>query len=242
MGTRAQARILLVEDEEDIRSLMAIHLARNGLRADEAANGEEALRLMQGGDYQLFIFDWMLPGMSGLELTQAVRKTGSRAPVLMVTAKVEPADIVFALESGADDYVTKPFEVPVFLARVRALLRRSALAASGSGDASLAAASPSELKLGDIRIDLEAHQVRCGDEEVLVTLSEFKLLSALVQNQGKVLTRNKLIDLIQGSGVSVVDRTVDTHVFGLRKKLGACGDRIETVRGVGYRVKGSDSA
>ena len=235
---RSKARILVVEDEQDIRDLMALHLLREGFEVEEASDGEGALRKLNTSRFDLFAFDWMLPGMSGLELTRALRKKGDDSPILMVTAKVEPADIVLGLESGADDYITKPFEVPVFLARVRALLRRA-------NDASVeppSAQSARELRLGDLKIDLDAHDVHCAGENVSLTPSEFKLLTALIQNQGKVLTRSRLIDLVQGEGVAVVDRTVDTHVFGLRKKLGPCGDLIETVRGVGYRVKGSQSA
>ncbi len=235
---QSKASILIVEDEQDIRDLMALHLLREGFRVEEAADGEEALRKLNGGSYDLCAFDWMLPGISGLELTIALRKKGEKAPILMVTAKVEPADIVLGLESGADDYITKPFEVPVFLARIRALLRR----ASNDSAETTREDRSRELRLGELRIDLDAHEVFCAKESVSLTPSEFKLLTALIQNHGKVLTRSRLIDLVQGEGVAVVDRTVDTHVFGLRKKLGECGDLIETVRGVGYRIKGQISA
>jgi two-component system phosphate regulon response regulator PhoB len=137
--------------------------------------------------------------------------------------------MVLGLEMGADDFVTKPFEIPVLLARVRAILRR--LQSSP--------AQPQEsgtLQVDQLKIDLEAHRVFCGDEEIVLTVSEFKLLSALVRNQGRVLSREKLIELVQGQGVAVVDRAIDTHVFGLRKKLGPCSATIETIRGVGYRV------
>jgi two-component system phosphate regulon response regulator PhoB len=230
---RARARILLVEDEDDIRSLMALHLKREGFEVVEAVDGEEALRRIREGGWSLMVFDWMLPGLNGIELVRASREARVASPILMVTAKAEPADIVLGLESGADDYITKPFEVPVLLARVRALLRRRLLAPTGPGGS----ASLAELVVGGIALKPEAHEVRCQGAEVDLTPSEFKLLHALMQSQGKVLTRQKLIDLVQGQGVAVVDRTVDTHVFGLRKKLGACGEVIETVRGVGYRVR-----
>ena len=225
-----RAKILLVEDEPDIRSLMQLHLKREGFEVTEAPDGDEALRKIHQGGWSLYVFDWMLPGMSGIDLVRALREAKDRAPVLMVTAKVEPADIVLGLESGADDYVTKPFEVAVFLARVKALLRRS-------GNADQPAPSSGELRLGELRLKTLSHEVYSGSEQVHLTPSEFKLLEALLKNQDKVLTRNQLIDLVQGEGVSVVDRTVDTHVFGLRKKLGSCGELIETVRGVGYRVR-----
>jgi two-component system phosphate regulon response regulator PhoB len=225
-------KILVVEDETDIRDLMVLHLGRDGHKPEEAADGEQALQMLEKNAYQLVILDWMLPGTSGIDIAKALRKmpggspTSHQTPILMVTARVEPADIVLGLEAGADDYITKPFEVPVFLARIRALLRRAAL--------SLETPSRSDvLELGQLKVNEKSY------ESIQLTPSEFKLRAALVKNQGRVLTRTALIDLVQGSDVSVVDRTIDTHVFGLRKKLGVCGDLIETVRGVGYRVKNS---
>jgi two-component system, OmpR family, phosphate regulon response regulator PhoB len=229
------ARILVIEDETDIRDLIVLHLKRDGYSPDEAQDGEEALKRIQKGTHDLYIVDWMLPGLSGLEITRALRqeKPGLGAPpVLMVTARTEASDIVLGLEAGADDYVTKPFEIPVLMARVRALLRRAkqgSLPKSGTGEI---------LEAGELKIHVDAHEVHCGGQKVDLTASEFKLVLALVRNPGRVLTRQMLIDLVQGVGVAVVDRAIDTHVFGLRKKLGDCGDLIETVRGVGYRVKG----
>lgn len=232
--------ILLVEDEPDIRELIRMRLEREGYHVTEAADGEEALNLIQGtsDNFDLYVLDWMLPRMSGLEIIRILRQQihVKKCPILMVTARMEAADIVLGLDAGADDYVTKPFEVPVLLARVRALLRRGQDAERTRHVDSAEAMSPS-LVLGSLKINLGSHDVQCGAESVQLTPSEFKLLVALVKNEGRVLTRQKLIDLVQGVGVSVVDRAVDTHVFGLRKKLGACGELIETVRGVGYRVK-----
>lgn len=233
-------RILLVEDEQDIRSLMALHLRREGLELVEAADGDEALRALQQGAWSVLVFDWMLPGMNGLELIRAVRQQDPKTPILMVTAKAEAADIVLGLETGADDYLVKPFEVPVLLARVRALLRRWKM--QQETPQSLASGSARERVVGGLRLLPDSHELFCNGASVALTISEFKLLSALLEAQGKVLTRGQLIELIQGQGVSVVDRTVDTHVFGLRKKLEACGDLIETVRGVGYRIRPGDSS
>jgi two-component system, OmpR family, phosphate regulon response regulator PhoB len=225
-------KILVVEDEGDIRDLMTLHLSRDGHKPDAAADGEEALKKLQDNTYDLVVLDWMLPGMSGIDIAKTLRKMSSRVPILMVTARVEPADIVLGLEAGADDYITKPFEVPVFLARIRALLRRASMAGE-------APATPGLIEMGELQVNENSYEVKCAGAPVSLTPSEFKLLVALVKNQGRVLTRASLIDLVQGSDVSVVDRTIDTHVFGLRKKLGVCGDMIETVRGVGYRVKNS---
>ena len=232
-------RILLVEDEQDIRSLMVLHLRREGLELVEAADGDEALRALQQGGWSVLVFDWMLPGMNGLELIRAVRQQDPKTPILMVTAKAEAADIVLGLETGADDYLVKPFEVPVLLARVRALLRRWRM--QQEAPKPLAPGSTRERVVGGLRLLPDSHELFCDGAPVALTISEFKLLSALLEAQGKVLTRGQLIELIQGQGVSVVDRTVDTHVFGLRKKLEACGDLIETVRGVGYRIRPGDA-
>lgn len=228
------SRVLVVEDEVDVRNLMALHLERERYSVQSVENGEEALRVMQAGPaFDLVVLDWMLPGKPGLEVCREIRKIhGLGIGVLMVTARAEPSDIVLGLESGADDYVTKPFEIPVFLARVRALLRRSAEKAE---PAQMQGAKM--LQAGKLRVDVDRHEAMCSGKEVRLTPSEFKLLVALMHNQGKVLSRDRLIDLVQGEGVVVVDRAIDTHVFGLRKKLGPCAEFIETIRGVGYRVR-----
>lgn len=222
-------KILVVEDEADIRDLMVLHLKRDGYEVDDVETGEAALEKVEDKKYDLIVLDWMLPGMSGLDVCKRLQP--KHVPVLMVTARADTADIVVGLEVGADDYVTKPFEIAVFSARVRALLRRI------SNVNTLGSAPSKRFEVGKLRVDLDAHEVFCDNEKVSLTVSEFKLLSALLANQGKVLSRSKLVEMVQGEDVSVVDRTVDTHVFGLRKKLGVCADVIETIRGVGYRVQ-----
>lgn len=226
-------RILVVEDEDEIRELIALHLKRDGHEVDAVSTAEEASGLMNGGAYDLLALDWMLPGASGVEMARNVRKNQDRLPaILMVTAKTEASDIVEGLEAGADDYLTKPFEPSVLIARVRALLRRNRRGAGGEEKQAGA-----RVRLGALWIDPGTYEVKCGDQPISLTPSEFKLLLALADSRGRVLTRDSLIAQVQGEGVSVVGRTVDTHVFGLRKKLGSCADVIETVRGVGYRVK-----
>ncbi len=226
-----QAQILVVEDEQEIRELICLHLLRQGFGVREATSGEDAFNQLQKQKFDLLILDWMLPQSSGLDILQSVRSnsTQSKTPVLMVTAKTEPQDVVLGLESGADDYITKPFEPAVLTARVRALLRRL--------ENSKVATSSPETIVGDLKINFSTYEVLCGNEPLHLTPSEFKLLGTLIQNAGRVLTRDRLIQEIQGDGISVVGRTIDTHVFGLRKKLGPCADCIETIRGVGYRVK-----
>jgi len=228
------SRVLIVEDEKDIAELMTLHLKREGHEVSTVENGEEAMRMLaapvETGAYELLVLDWMLPGLSGLEVCKKIRadKSVAGVPILMVTARAHTSDIVLGLEMGADDYLTKPFELPVFLARVRALLRRGT--PSPQGDVR-------EYKIGELALDLDAYRVTCGKKELSLTPSEFKLLVALAKSQGRVLTRERLIDMVQGEGVTVVDRAIDTHIFGLRKKLGKCADVVETIRGVGYRVR-----
>lgn len=224
-----KANILVVEDEKDVRDLMLLHLKREGHEVSVAENGEEALNLLNSSRLNLVVLDWMLPGMSGLEICKTLRAQKSTVPILMVTARADTSDIVLGLEMGADDYITKPFEIPVFLARVRSLLRRAQ---------EPSAASDQRLQVGELLLDTAAHQVFCQGGELQLTPSEFRLLHALMTNRGRVLSRERLIDLVQGQGVVVIDRAIDTHVFGLRKKLGPCSEVVETIRGIGYRIRG----
>lgn len=224
-------KVLVVEDEKDIAELMALHLRREGIDVDMVDNGEQVLSMMQKTPYQLIILDWMLPGISGLDICKKIRSgqsTDNEIPVLLVTARAQTTDIVLGLEMGADDYITKPFDLPVFLARVRALLRRAGRAQVVD--------SEDRIQIGTLTLDNERHEVLCNDVRAELTPSEFKLLHAMMKNRGRVLTRERLIELVQGEGVTVIDRAIDTHIFGLRKKLGECANLVETIRGVGYRV------
>jgi two-component system phosphate regulon response regulator PhoB len=240
-----KSRVLVIEDEADVRDLIVLHLKREGFDVTAVEDGEKAVKTLDTVTPDLAVVDWMLPGMSGLDVTKWLRDPRNERlsthpiPILMVTARADSADIVRGLESGADDYVTKPFEIPVFLARVRSLLRRAKQA-----QASEAIPTPKRLKAGALELDVETYDVSVGTssgtDKLQLTPSEFKLLKALMLNQGRVLSRDRLIELVQGEGVSVVDRAIDTHVFGLRKKLGAHADFVETIRGVGYRMKSGD--
>jgi two-component system phosphate regulon response regulator PhoB len=219
------ARVLVVEDEADIRDLIVLHLTREGHRVEATGNGADALQLLEANEFDLVVLDWMLPEKSGLEILKELRKNRGHegVAVLMVTAKGANSDLVMGLENGADDYLVKPFELSVLMARARALLRRLDR-------------KETALSMGPLEIDEAAHEARIHGEPVQLTPYEFKLLVTLAQNQGRVLTRDQLIREVQGGGVSVVERAIDTHVFGLRKKLGDAADLIETVRGVGYRI------
>lgn len=221
----AKNKILVVEDEIDIRDLIVLHLGREGNLVEACSNGREAIEKITHGEFDLVVLDWMLPEKSGIEITKEIRKKigHDTLGILMVTAKSSNADLIMGLEAGADDYLVKPFELSVLTARARALLRRTEK-------------KEAELALGPLMINEQAHEAILNGSPISLTPYEFKLLVTLAQNKGRVLTREKLIEEVQGNGVAVVERAIDTHVFGLRKKLGECGDLIETVRGVGYRI------
>ena len=221
--------VLVVEDEQEIRELMALHLLRQGYRVTECGSAEDALHELGKAKFHLVVLDWMLPGLSGVDILESVKKSSTPPSVLMVTAKTEPQDIVAGLEKGADDYMTKPFNPQIFLARVKALLRRTVSAVTeDSKDIS---------EISGLKVNFKTYEITYNDSPLHLTPSEFKLLGALIQSDGRVLTREQLIENIQGEGINVIGRTIDTHVFGLRKKLGEWGDNIETIRGIGYRVK-----
>jgi two-component system phosphate regulon response regulator PhoB len=195
--------------------------------AFEAA--DVALEAFQSDSFDLLIIDWMLPKMSGLDVCKKIRNDfRSRVPVMILTARADTMDKVLGLEIGADDYLTKPFEIREFVARVRALLRRSE---GGKSET---------FSFGPFELNEAAKQILVEKRDLSLTPNEFKLLSTLIRKPGTTFERSELIRLIQGPGVSVVDRTIDTTVLGLRKKLGRHAELIETVRGFGYRLKGSE--
>lgn len=221
--------ILVVEDETEIRELIALHLLRQGFKVTECDNVTDAMEQLRKKKFDVILLDWMLPGLSGIDLLGFLKDKEIDSRVLMVTAKTDPSEIVHGLESGADDYLTKPFDPVILMARVRALMRRVPKKES--------AEAQDEMHIGPLYINFHTYDVMLNNEKLHLTPSEFKLLGIMIQNQGRVLTRDSLIENIQGEGVNVIGRTIDTHVFGLRKKLGSWGDRIETIRGVGYRIK-----
>ena len=229
-----KTNILVVEDEKDICQLMCLHLNRQDYLTQAAGDGIKAYECLEKTAFDLIILDWMLPGMNGLELLIWIRDKNpinKRAPVLFVTAKSEPEDIVRALESGADDYIVKPFDLRVLMARVQSLLRRREMKDLLNKDK-----KESSLSVGNLTLDRSSHKVFIKDQEISLTLSEFLLLETLLMNQGKVLSRQQLINYVQGESTNVTGRTIDTHTSVLRKKIGEYGRLIETVRGVGYRI------
>ena len=226
------ANILVIEDEQDIRDLISFQLKSEGHNVFVAESVDKAVTIVEREDQiDLFIIDWMLPGvMTGLEFTKKLRsqKDYKDTPIIMITAMTQPENIVAALDAGADDYITKPFDLNVLQARVRVQLRELIKPSSQNDDA---------LDFGIIRIELSKARVLVEKEEVNLTSTEFKILSMLAQKPGHVFTREQFINNIQGENIFVTGRTIDTHIAGLRKKIGPAANMIETIRGIGYRFK-----
>ncbi len=223
--------ILIVEDEQDLVSMLEYNLQREGYQTRSALTGSSALELAnQEPTPDLVLLDLMLPDISGTEVCRTLRhsdKTKS-IPILMCTAKGEEVDRVVGFEMGADDYVVKPYSVRELMLRIRAVLRRGTAEESASRD---------KLSFGVLTVDTEAHRVWVEDNELTLTALEFKLLVTLFERRGRVQSRERLLDDVWGYEVAITTRTVDTHVKRLREKLAVAGDYIETVRGVGYRMR-----
>ncbi|MEE7457891.1 phosphate regulon transcriptional regulatory protein PhoB [Methylorubrum populi] len=221
------ARILIVEDEESLTTLLRYNLEAEGFVVDVAVRGDEADLRLHETTPDLVLLDWMVPGLSGIELCRRIRarRETERLPVIMLTARGEEADRVRGLSTGADDYVVKPFSVPELLARVRALLRR----AKPAHVADL-------LVAGDIELDRVSHRIRRQGREIHLGPTEFKLLEYLMQSPGRVFSREQLLDGVWGHDVYIDERTVDVHVGRLRKAINRPrqSDPIRTVRGSGY--------
>lgn len=241
MAQLLNPEILIVEDDVDIAEVLKFHIQQMGYEAEHTTNGEGAMARLNQKAYDLVILDWMLPGLSGVEITQIIRKMDSlkEMAILMLTARSDSQDIVKGLEAGADDYMTKPFEPEVFTARVQNLLRRARRVAltQTQSEPTPEPQRVDEIQVGAVKVSLKTYKAFVDGGEVSLTPSEFKLLTTMMQERGRVLTRGRLIEEVQGEGISVIGRTIDTHVFGLRKKLGPYSKLIETIRGVGYRVR-----
>lgn len=231
--------IVIVEDEIEICDVIKNYLVSFGYRLQIFNDGKKALDFVQTNeakDVNLFILDRMLPSVSGIEILKFLRMFNQTKsiPVLMLTALSTPEQIVEGLDAGADDYMTKPFDLAVLNARVRSLLRRNIVKNE------ITVPNKNVLRLKDMVVDMDQCKVWIKEDLVELTLSEYKLLCCFLQNPGKVHTRNQLVEFIQDGPVHVTDRTIDTHIFGLRKKLGEYSNLIETIRGVGYRVINND--
>jgi len=223
--------VLVVDDEKDILDLVAYNLQRNGYQVLTAANGDDAIDVATQKKPDLVLLDLMLPGTSGTEVARRLKADAdtSQIPIIMLTAKSEEVDVVVGLTMGADDYVTKPFSMKVLLARVATVLRRN--------ETTAAAPEKVVVRVGPVSIDSEKHEVAVDGQNVLLTLTEFKLLSALAGARGRVLNRHQLMDKAMGTGVFVTDRAIDVHITSIRKKLGEAHWVVRTVRGVGYSVQ-----
>jgi DNA-binding response OmpR family regulator len=227
-------RILIVEDERDLNDLVARQLKQDGHEVFQAYDGLTGLATVDSTPLDLVILDWMLPTLDGLAVARRIRENHI-VPILMLTARGEETDIVLGLEVGADDYLTKPFKMRELLARARAIIRRSELLRGSTSAPS--SSSEKLLQTGDVRMSLEMRSAHLGDEELDLTPKEFDLLAMFVQNPGRAFSRDYLLEKIWGDDVYVTDRTVDTHVQRLRKKLGDSADLIRTVWGIGYKLQ-----
>jgi two-component system phosphate regulon response regulator PhoB len=229
-------RVLVVDDEPDLVDVISINLKRNGFDVLAAGDGNTALDLTRRHRPDLVLLDLMLPGLDGTEVARRLRGEPATAgiPIVMLTAKSEETDVVVGLTLGADDYVTKPFSPKVLVARIRAVLRRH-----GKGSASPNSTPPPAevLRAGPLTMDLDKHEVAVSGQAVKLTLTEFKLLRALVEARGRVMSRDRLMDKAMGADVFVTDRAIDVHVTAIRKKLGEASWIVHTVRGVGYRLQ-----
>lgn len=235
MENATKSKILIVEDEVEIRELVSLLLLRQGYTIQAVDSSEAAKKRLETDSFDLIVLDWMLPNESGIDFLDYLKThlKETLPSILMVTAKAEPDDIVLALDLGADDYITKPFDSRVFLSRIAALLRRRA---------SQSTPLQNRIEYRNLIVDNKTMSARLDGQLVEMTHTEFRLLWALLTHPNVVLTREKILSLIQGNEINVIGRTVDTHLFSLRKKLAPWSDCIVTVRGVGYRFTPSSQA
>ncbi|MCF7974206.1 MAG: response regulator transcription factor [Phycisphaerae bacterium] len=225
----AKTKIMIVDDEEDIRELVQLYVVREGYDPIVCETGEQALERVRTESPHLIVLDLMLPGMNGLDVCRRLKRDQATEsiPIIMLTAKGEEADIVIGLELGADDYMTKPFSGKVLVARIRSLLKRM------SGDKEVTGV----LRVDDLVINPDRREVLIHDQAIALTFTEFNILYTLARRPGIVFTRYKIVDSIRGSDYLVTDRAVDVQIVSLRKKLGEWGSLIQTVRGVGYKFR-----
>jgi DNA-binding response OmpR family regulator len=231
------AQIVVVEDEVALNNLIRRGLEAEGHTVRQAFDGPSSLLMVEESPPQLVILDWMLPGLDGLSVCRQLRQS-HLMPIIMLTARAEEVDRVMGLEVGADDYVVKPFGMRELLARTRAALRRVELDAR-AGAPGAAEVGEAPIVQGPLRLDRGAHNAELEGARLTLTPKEFDLLALFAANPGRAFNREFLIDRIWGGDFEGIDRVVDNHIRGLRKKLGGFGDSIETVWGVGYRFRAS---
>jgi len=225
--------VLLVEDDEDIGEMLQLSLQSSGISVTWCVDVMKAQESLRDSTPDIILLDWMLPGISGPDWVKFLKNQdeNKRIPIIMLTARSEEEDKIAGLETGADDYVTKPFSVRELIARMNAVLRRAE-----TKDV------PSEIKVGPLLIDPDSHRVAINDIDVMMSPTEYKLLHFFASRPNKVYSRNQLLDNVWGDNVYVEDRTVDVHIRRLRKILDAqgCADLVQTVRGFGYKLVSSN--
>ena len=226
------SKILIVEDEPDIRDTLSYNFEKEGFKVLSSSDGKSALKLLESNKPNIVILDLMLPDMSGLDLCRQIKndKMLSNTSIIMLTAKSEEVDRIVGFELGADDYVTKPFSVRELILRVKVLIKKQTTTEQ----------KDTSISLGSIYMNLDAHEVKINQQDIILTALEFKLLRHLLQRKGRVQTRDQLLGDVWGYSSEVTTRTVDTHIKRLREKLGVVADYIQTIRGVGYKFTIAD--
>lgn len=225
--------ILVVEDDEDIQQLVSYNLVKAGFDVECAETGEEGIRKIEAEVPDLVLLDLMLPGIDGSEICRQLRLNEEyrELPVIMLTAKGEDADVVAGFDLGADDYITKPFSPEVLISRIKAVLRRKVREKNGPGRE-----RGEVIEIHNLTIDPGRHEVTVAGKPVQLTLTEFGILEMLAKRPGWAFSRQQIIDAVRGYEYIVTPRAIDVQIFSLRKKLGETGKKIETVRGIGYRM------
>ena len=232
MASTHKGTILVIDDEPDLLELVEFNLKKDGYEAIVAKNGQSGLDIAKKHLPDLIILDLMMPGLDGLEVCRELRADARtrQIPMIMLTAKSAEADRIVGLELGADDYVTKPFSPRELVARVRALLRRAITTQE----------TPTIIRQGEVLIDLTRHEVTSAGKQVTLTPTEFRILQFIAARPGRVVSRDQIIEAAVGNEMAVFDRTIDVHIAAIRRKLGKAGDRIETIRGFGYKWREGD--
>lgn len=222
-------KILVIEDEPDIRTNLEYNLGREGFNASSVGSLDEANEKLKSKKFDLILLDLMLPDGSGLDLCKKIKSNSETeaTPIIILTAKDDEVDKVVGFELGADDYVTKPFSVRELILRVKAILKRS--------DTKTKEVVEVERQFGDLKIDVDSHEVHVDSQLIELTALEFRLLKELVDKRGRVQSRDQLLSEVWGYNAEVTTRTVDTHIKRLREKLGSMGKYVQTIRGVGYK-------
>ncbi|HEX4123591.1 MAG TPA: response regulator transcription factor [Tepidisphaeraceae bacterium] len=230
----SKGTILVIDDEKDLIELVRYNLEKEGYDIIAAGDGPSGMEVIRKHRPDLVVLDLMMPGMDGLAVCQQLRSDArvGRVPIIMLTAKATEADRIVGLELGADDYITKPFSPREVVARVKAVLRRS------SSQASI----PEVIRSGELVIDLNGHEVSFRGQRISLTATEFRILEFLAARPGRVFSRDEIIDAALGNDAAVFDRTIDVHMTAIRRKLGPGGERIETVRGFGYKFRSEAAA